>query len=92
MRSNECFSRKRPDFTFSKSNIIIFETDYRLPWQHSGKESTCSVGDMGSISGLGRSPGEGNGNPLQYPSLGNPMDREARQVIVRQGCKESIIT
>ena len=32
---------------------------------------------MGSISGLGRSPGEGNGNPVQYSCLGNPMDREA---------------
>ena len=34
-------------------------------------------GDMGSIPGLGRSPGEGNGNPLQYPCLGNLMDRGA---------------
>ena len=33
--------------------------------------------DSGSISGLGRSPGEGNDNPLQYPCLGNPMDRGA---------------
>ena len=76
----------------SKSNIIISETDYRLSWEYSGKESTCSVGDMGSISGLGRSPGEGNGNPLQYPSLGNPMDREAWWAIVRQDCKESDVT
>ena len=39
------------------------------------KESACNAGDLGSISGSGRSPGEGNGNPLQYPCLGNPMDR-----------------
>ena len=32
-------------------------------------------GDMGSVPGLGRAPGEGNGNPLQYPCMGNPMDR-----------------
>ena len=42
-----------------------------------GKESACSAGDLGSIPGQGRSPGEGNGNPLQYPCLENPMDRGA---------------
>ena len=41
------------------------------------KVSACNVGDLGSIPGLGRSPGEGNGNPLQYSCLENPMDREA---------------
>ena len=43
----------------------------------SGKESTCNAGDVGLIPGLGRSCGEGNGNPLQYSCLGNPMDRGA---------------
>ena len=42
-----------------------------------GKESACSAGDPGSIPGLGRSPGEGNGNPLQYPCLENPMNSGA---------------
>ena len=41
------------------------------------KESACSAGDPGSIRGLGRSPGEGNGNPLQYPCLENLMERGA---------------
>ena len=41
------------------------------------KESTSSTGDPGSISGLGRSPGEENGNPLQYSYLENPMDSQA---------------
>ena len=41
------------------------------------KVSAYSVGDLGSIPGLGRSPGEGNGNPLQYSCLENPMDGEA---------------
>ena len=41
------------------------------------KNLPADVGDMGSFSGLGRCPGEGNGYPLQYPSLRNPMDREA---------------
>ena len=39
-----------------------------------GKESACSVGDLGLITGLGRSPGEGNGYPLQYSGLENSMD------------------
>ena len=39
------------------------------------KESACSTGDLGSIPGSRRSPGEGNGNPLRYSSLENPMDR-----------------
>ena len=38
------------------------------------KASACNVGDLGSIAGLGRSPGEGNGNPLQYSCLENSMD------------------
>ena len=40
-----------------------------------GKASACNVGDPGLIPGLGRSPGEGNGNPLQYSCLENVMDR-----------------
>ena len=42
-----------------------------------GKESACSVGDLGSIPGSGRFPGEGNGNPLQYSCLENSMVRAA---------------
>ena len=41
-----------------------------------GKEFACNAGEPSSIPGLGRSPGEGNGNPLQYSCLENPMDRE----------------
>ena len=41
------------------------------------KESACNAGDPGSTPGLGRSPGEGNGNPLQYSCLENPMDKGA---------------
>ena len=41
------------------------------------KASACNTGDLGSIPGSGRSPGEGNGNPLQYSCLENPMDGEA---------------
>ena len=50
-----------------------------MSFSHSsvGKEPACNAGDTGLISGLGRSPGEGNGNPLQYSCLENPMDRGA---------------
>ena len=47
---------------------------------------------QGSIPGSGRSPGEGNDNPLQYSSLENPMDREAWQAIVHGVAKESDMT
>ena len=39
--------------------------------------SACNAGDLGSVPGLGRSPGEGNGNPFHYSCLGNPMDEGA---------------
>ena len=45
--------------------------------QIDSKESACSVRDLGSIPGVGRSPGEGNGKPLHYSCLENPMDRGA---------------
>ena len=53
-----------------------------LPRWLNSEESTCQAGDVGSTPGLGRSPGEGNGNPLQYSCLENPMDKGAWQVIV----------
>ena len=48
-----------------------------FPGGSDGKASVYSVGDLGSIPGLGGSPGEGNGNPLQHYCLENPMDRGA---------------
>ena len=47
-----------------------------------GKESACNAGDLGLVPGSGRSPGEEDGNPLQYSYLENPMDREAWQATV----------
>ena len=46
-----------------------------FPGDSDGKESACSAGHLGLMTGLGRSPGEGNGNPLQWSCLENPMDR-----------------
>ena len=54
----------------------------RLPCDSDGKESACSAGDPGSIPGSGRSPGEGNGTPLQYPGLENPRGKGARWATV----------
>ena len=56
----------------------------------SGKESACNAGatgDAGSIAGLGRSTGEGNGSPLQYSCLDNPIDRGAWQATVHRVVK-----
>ena len=53
-----------------------------------GKESACKVGDLGSIPGLGRFPGEETGHPLQYSCLGNPMGRGASWATVH-GITES---
>ena len=63
-----------------------------------GKESTCNAGDLGLILGLGRSPGGGHGNPLQYSCLENPTDRGAWRstvhgiAIVRQDCATNTFT
>ena len=62
-----------------------------FPCSSVGKESTCSAGDLCLIPGLGRSPGEGNGNPLQYPCLENLMDRGAWWAAVH-GITESGMT
>ena len=56
---------------------------YNLP------DNAGDIRDAGSIPGLGRSPGEGNGSPLQYSCLGNPMDRGAWWATVHGVAKES---
>ena len=63
-----------------------------LPCGSDGKESVCKAGDLCLIPGSGRSPGGGNGNPLQDSCLENPMDREAWRAIVHEGRKESDTT
>ena len=72
------------------SQYNISEYLYELegfPARSAGKESACSVGDLGLIPGLGRSHGEENGYPLQYSCLENSMDREACQAIVHEVVK-----
>ena len=60
-----------------------------FPGGASGKESACSAGDLGSIPELWRSPGEGNGTPLQRSCLGNPIDGGTRWVTVQRGVTKS---
>ena len=56
---------------------MLLEADWRVyPRGSAGKESTCNAGDLGLISGWGRSPGAGNGNPLQYSCLELPWMEE----------------
>ena len=55
---------------------------HSFPGGSDGKESACNAGDPGSVDGLGRSPGEGNGNPLQYSCLENSMGRGAWRATV----------
>ena len=65
---------------------------YGFPGGSDGKGSTCNAGDLASIPGLGRSPGRGNGNLLQYSCLENPMDRGAWQATVHSVTQESDTT
>ena len=55
------------------------------------EESACSAGDLGSITGLGRSPGEGNGHPIQYLCLENSMDRGAWWAVVHGVAKSQTV-
>ena len=63
--------------SFKNKTWICLNKQMGLPGGSDGKESACNAGDPGSIPGLGRSPGEGNGNPLQYSCLENPIERGA---------------
>ena len=58
-------------------SLSVVQVVKGFPGGSEGKASVCNAGCSGSIAESGRSPGEGNGNPLQYPCLENPMDGEA---------------
>ena len=59
---------------YCKIKIVVLIKHLGFPGGSEVKASACNAGDLGLIPGLGRSPGEGNGNPLQYSCLENPMD------------------
>ena len=73
------------------SNILLITMPLGFPGGTDGKESACDAGDPGVIPGLGRSPGEGNGYPLQYSCLENSMDRGAGRT-TGHGLTESDMT
>ena len=79
-----CFSLK----FYIKSSAQYYKD---FPGGSDGIEPTCNAGDLGSTPGSGRSPGEGNGYPLQYSYLEDPMDRGAWRAVVRgAGCMTSL--
>ena len=73
-------------FCFGRYSWLSF------PGGSDGKEFACNAGDLGSITGLGRSPGGGHGNPLQYSCLENPHGQRSLAGYVPWGCKESDTT
>ena len=70
--------------------VLLLEISLGFPTGIDGEETTCNAGDVGLIPGSGRFPGEGNGYPLQYSCLGNPMDRGAWQATVYGVAKSQI--
>ena len=68
--------------------FYILTWNMGFPGGSDGKESTCNVGDLGSILGLGRSPGEGHGNPLQYSCLEKPHAQRSLASYSPWICKE----
>ena len=75
--------------TWEPCNIFRYQEklDKQIPGGSDGKESLSKAGDLGSIPGLERSPGEGNGYPLQYSGLENPRDRETWWATVHRVAK-----
>ena len=76
---------------FTLSFVSGYQRNGGLPQGLRGKESACNAGDPSLIPGFRRSPGEGNGYPLQYSYLGNPVDRRAWWVTIHVVSKESNI-
>ena len=81
------YFKKQEEYTQTFTNIHTnthTHTHTGFPCDLSGKESDCNAGDLGLIPGLGRSPGEGKGYPLQYSGLENSMDCIVRGVTKSQ--------
>ena len=82
------FVSKVMSLLFNKLSMFVMG----FPSSSVGKESACNAEDLGLIPGLGRYPGEGNGKPLLYSCLENPIYRGAWQATVHGGLKESDMT
>ena len=87
---NRKISRHSSQLEKTLENCPPVEGYMGFPGSSDGKASTYNAGDLGSIPGSGRSPGEGNGNPLQYSCLENPMDRGAWWATVHGVAKSQI--
>ena len=77
-------------WVISQCHVIYLSshpTWYTFPHSSVDKESMCNAGDLGLIPGSGRSPAEGNGNPLQYSCLDNPMNKRSLAGFSSWGCK-----
>ena len=83
---NVGWMRKTYSWAVSNWELSIF---MGFPSGSNGKESACNMGDLGLIPGLGRSPGGGHGNPLQYSCLENPHGQRNLAGYSPWGCKES---
>ena len=76
------------DFTLGSSGFAVLSSLYLgFPCDSVGEESACNTGDLSLIPGSRRSPGDGNGNPIQYPCLENSMDRVAWRAYSPWGTK-----
>ena len=75
-----------PSWLSGSLRSFLYSSDLSegFPYGSAGKESTCNVGDLGSIPGLGRSPGEGKGYPLQYSGLESSTDCIVHRVVKSQ--------
>ena len=75
---------KLKDMHISNTHFVRIQVNGTLGFTGGSavKNLSANAGDAGPVLGLGRFPGEGNGNPLQHSCLGNPIDREARQATV----------
>ena len=72
--SLECLCHECNPRNLTLCTFLLGTVFFTVPCGSAGRESTCNVGDLGSTPGLGRSPGEGKGYPVQYSGLGNSMD------------------
>ena len=80
-KQSKSWLHKERNFTYNQKNLEVFQffschlsRNGGFPGGSDGKVSACNAGDLGLIPGSGRSSGDGNGNPLQYSCLENPMD------------------
>ena len=70
---------------FHSKKLSLNVVTYCFPGSSDDKEPACNVGELGSVPGLARSPGDGDGNRLQYSCLDNPLDKGAWQATVHEG-------